>query len=306
MDKVICITGPTASGKTSLSIELAKRLNGEIISADSMQIYKGLDIGSAKVTEEEKENIPHHLIDIVDSDVNFSVADFKKLCTEKIEDIIKRKKVPIIVGGTGLYFSSIIYDISFEEEKVDEDYRKELYDLASKYGNDFVFNMLKDEDKEIIHKNNLKRVIRTLELYKNIKVSKKQYIDKEKERIENLNSKYEFILFYIDIDKNILNDRINRRVDIMFENGLEKEARYVYDLKNCTCKQSIGYKEFFDYFEGKKNIEQVREEIKLRTRQYAKRQRTWFKNMKNVITISGTNEELIELMVDYYDKKNKE
>jgi tRNA dimethylallyltransferase len=165
--------------------------------------------------------------------------------------------------------------------------------------------MLKEEDKKLIHKNNLKRVIRTLELYRNIKFSKKEYMDIEKERIKNLNNKYDFLLFYIDIDKNILNDRINKRVDLMFDNGLETEARYVYSLKDCTCKQSIGYKEFFDYFEGKKNIEQVREEIKLRTRQYAKRQRTWFKNMKDIITLSGTNEEIIELMVNYYDKKNK-
>lgn len=281
---VICIVGPTASGKTALSVELAKELNGEIISVDSMQIYKKLSVGTAKVTKEEMQNIKHHLIDFVDLEEEFSVADFKKLATQKIEEIISKKKIPILVGGTGLYMSAIIDDMDFKEEKVDVDYRENLYSLAKENGNKFVHKMLEEVDPisaSEIHPNNLKRVIRALEI--NRAGSKKSsHIENEKLRIENNDSKYDFMLFCTYFPKEILDERINKRVDIMIQNGLEKEARLVYNLKKGTVRQAVGYKEFFEYFESRKSLNEVIEEIKLRTRQYAKRQNTWFKKMKNV------------------------
>ena len=281
---VICIVGPTASGKTALSVELAKELNGEIISVDSMQIYKNLSVGTAIVTKEEMQNIKHHLIDFVDLEEEFSVADFKKLATQKIEEIISKKKIPILVGGTGLYMSAIIDDMDFKEEKVDVDYRENLYSLAKENGNKFVHKMLEEVDPisaSEIHPNNLKRVIRALEI--NRAGSKKSsHIESEKLRIENNDSKYDFMLFCTYFPKEILDERINKRVDIMIQNGLEKEARLVYNLKKGTVRQAVGYKEFFEYFESRKSLNEVIEEIKLRTRQYAKRQNTWFKKMKNV------------------------
>ncbi|MBR1884129.1 MAG: tRNA (adenosine(37)-N6)-dimethylallyltransferase MiaA [Clostridia bacterium] len=282
--KVICIVGPTASGKTALSIELAKRLNTEIISVDSMQIYKKLEVGTAKVTKEEMQNVKHHLIDFVDLEEDFSVADFKKLATQKIEEIVESGKVPILVGGTGLYMSAIIQNMDFKEEKIDEKYRAKLYNLAKEKGNNYVHDMLKKVDRmsaELIHPNNLKRVIRALELCRGNE-TKSMHMENEKERLKKEESKYDFKLFCTYYPKDILDARINLRVDKMMQNGLEEEAKIVYGLKKGTVRQAVGYKEFFDYFEGRKSKEEVIEEIKLRSRQYAKRQNTWFKKMENV------------------------
>ncbi len=307
MNNVICIVGPTASGKTSLSVELAKRINGEIISADSMQIYKKLNIGTAKVTEEEMQGIPHHLLDIIPPEQDFSVADFKRLCFEKIDEIIKKNKIPIIVGGTGLYVSSVILDMNFEEQKIDEKYRNELYELADKFSNEYVHNLLKEVDQRSaneIHPNNLKRVIRALEMYKLNKI-KSNHMDEEKERINNLTPKYNFKLFCLKLDKEMLHNRINIRVDQMIKQGLEEEAKLVYKLPNCTAKQAVGYKEFFRYFENKINLNEVVEDIKLKTRQYAKRQMTWFKKMPKVIYLDAmdTKDKIIEeIMVNIYEK----
>lgn len=307
MNTVICIVGPTASGKTSLSIELAKKVDGEIISADSMQIYKELDIGTAKVTEEEMQGIPHHMINIVSPNENFSVADFKKMCYEKIDEIIKRGRTPIIVGGTGLYVSAVILDMNFDEQEVDQKYRDELYKLAKQHSNEYVYNMLKLVDEKSandIHPNNLKRVIRALEMYKSNK-AKSVHMHEEKERIENSQSEYNFKLFCLTMDKELLHKRINLRVDEMVTQGLEKEAKFVYNLPQGTLKQAVGYKEFFEYFKGKTNLTSVIEEIKLRTRQYAKRQMTWFRKMPNVIFINAadTKDKIIkEIMVNVYEK----
>ncbi len=307
MDKVICIVGPTASGKTGLSVELAKKINGEIISADSMQIYKYLNIGTAKVTENEKQCIPHHMIDIVPPEQDFSVADFKKMCYEKIEEIIKRGKTPIIVGGTGLYVSSVILDMNFEDQEVDNEYRDMLYELAKNSSNEYVHNMLKEVDERSaseIHPNNLKRVIRALEMYK-LNQAKSKHMDNEKQRISNIQTKYDFKLFCLQLDKEILHERINNRVDQMIKEGLEEEAKKVYKLDNCTAKQAVGYKEFFDYFENKSDLNEVIQDIKLKTRQYAKRQLTWFKKMPNVMYINGmdTKDKIIkEIMVNIYEK----
>jgi tRNA dimethylallyltransferase len=299
--------GPTASGKTALSVELAKKINGEIISADSMQIYKNLNVGTAKVTEEEMQGIPHHMIDIIDPNRDFSVADFKKMCYEKIDDIIKRGKVPIIVGGTGLYVSSVMLNMDFRKQNIDEEYRNNLYKLAKEFSNEYVHDMLKRVDLRSaneIHPNNLKRVVRALEMCK-LNESKSIHMDNERERINSMQSKYKFQLFCLSLDKNILHERINRRVDQMIEEGLEKEAKLVYELPKCTAKQAVGYKEFFNYFENKTTLDEVIEDIKLRTRQYAKRQMTWFKKMPDVIYLNAedTKDKIIEeIMVKIYEK----
>ena len=298
MNKVICIVGPTASGKSSLGISLAKEINGEIISADSMQIYKGLDIGSGKVTKSEMDGVKHHMIDICSVNENFSAFDYKILCYNKIEEIIKKGKTPIIVGGTGLYISSVVLNYGFIENKVDSKYREELYELANKFGNEYLHNMLKEldfESSEEIHFNNTKRVVRALEMIK-LNVTKSKHIETENLRKNSLDNNYKFEVFCLKIGKDILDEKINKRVDFMMDNGLENEAKEVYKVEECTAKQAIGYKEFFKYFEKRKTLEEVVEEIKLRTRQYAKRQITWFKKIPNVVFLDGlfTKEKLIE------------
>lgn len=304
--KVICIVGPTASGKTGLAIELAKKINAEVISADSMQIYKGLDIGTAKVTEEEAQGIKHHLIDICNITDKFSVADFKALCYDKIDEILSRGKNVIICGGTGLYISAIVDNMNFTEEDVDIEYRKYLEKLAQEKTNEYVYNMLKEIDPksaETIHPNNLKRVIRALEIARNSDKIKSIHMEEEKERIKKEDSKYEFIVYYIDHDRDYLYERINKRVDIMIEDGVVDEALKVYNMnldKDNTCMQAIGYKEFFPYFKGEDTLENCILKLKQETRRYAKRQMTWFKNKLNIIYLDGkkgTNEltnEIIE------------
>lgn len=306
--KVICIVGPTASGKTSISVQLAKKLNGEIISADSMQIYKKLNIATAKVTKEEMQNIKHHIIDICEVTDNFSVADFKNMCYDKIDEILKRKKVPIIAGGTGLYISSIVYNMDFKEENIDNEYRESLYNLAKEKSNQYVHDILKDIDPEsakLIHPNNLKRVVRAIEMAKNTKKTKSEHMKDEQKRIQSENAKYDFLIFYIDRDKEFLYDRINKRVDIMVDQGVVDEAKMVYDMKldkNSTCMQAIGYKEFFPYFEGEISLDQAIEKLKKDTRKYAKRQKTWFKNKLDIICLNA-NEMTKEQMLDYIIKK---
>ncbi len=305
MEKVICIVGPTASGKTSLSVELAKEINGEIISADSMQIYKELSIGTAKVTEEEMQNIKHHLVDFVDINQEFSVAEYKKLCYEKIEEILSKGKVPIIVGGTGLYVSSVVKDMDFTEEKVDLEYRNKLYKLAETKGNEYLHNMLKNVDPSSandIHMNNVKRVIRALEMA-NTSKSKTTRLKEQKNNI----LKYDFKIFCLKFDKEILDFRINTRVDIMIEKGLEEEARKVCFLEEGTLRQAIGYKEFDKYFSNEISMDDVIKEIKLRTRQYAKRQMTWFKKMENIefLDASLNKDKLVSKIMEKIYEKNE-
>ena len=307
MEKVICIVGPTASGKTGLAIELAKKIDAEIISADSMQIYKGLDVGTAKVTKEEAQGIPHHMIDICNPDESFSVADFKSMCYDKINEIIKRGKKVIIAGGTGLYVNSVVYDMNFEDETEDLSYRKELEDIAKKKGKEYLYDMLVKVDKESaskIHMNNVKRVIRALEIAKKTNMLKSEHMKKEKERIEKNSLKYEFIVFCIEQDREYLYNRINIRVDLKEQDGIVDEAKKVYDMNlpsNSTCMQAIGYKEFFPYFEGNITLQEAVDELKKQTRHYAKRQMTWFNNKLNVIKLDGRKDkkELVDEIINY-------
>lgn len=278
-NKLLIIAGPTAVGKTDLSIKLAKELNGEIVSTDSMQIYKYMDIGSAKVTKEEMDGVVHHMIDVIEPDKPFSVAEYKMMATKCIEDILSRGKLPILVGGTGLYINSITCNMNFTEAESDEAYRKELEALANEYGNEYIHNMLKDIDpisfKEI-HYNNRKRVIRALEVYK---LTKKPF-SSFNVGDDFYNGPYDVKYYVLNMDREKLYERINLRVDIMLKNGLIGECIKLKDMGYNSLMQSmqgIGYKEVFYYLDNKISYEEAVEMIKQGSRNYAKRQLTWFR-----------------------------
>ena len=275
---VVAVLGPTASGKTKLSIELAKRLNGEIISCDSMQIYKGMEIASAKPTEEEKEGIPHHLMDFLPNGSTYSVADFCSDAKIKIEEITQRGRLPIIVGGTGLYSSSLLDNVQFSKSRKDEEYREELENLAAKEGNQKVYDMLLAIDEpyaKTLHPNNLGRVIRALELYKVEGITMTEQL-RESKKIPSPFKDIRFGLAYKDRQK--LYDRINLRVDLMLEAGLLKEAEdFLEENPSPTALQAIGIKELAPCIKGLADFDTCVENLKQATRNYAKRQITWFK-----------------------------
>ena len=270
MSKIICIVGPTGVGKTKLSIELAKKLNGEIINADSTQVYKGMDIATAKVKEEEKEGIPHHLFDIKEIYEDYTVFDYQKDCRAKIKEIQDKNKTPIIVGGTGLYIKAALYDYKFEKENKMFNY--------SNYTSEELYNKLITIDpKTEIHKNNRKRIERALNYYQN-----NNDILSNKEKTDKL--LYDVLFIGLTCDRDVLYDRINKRVDIMLQNGLLEEAKKIYDtnIRSKAVLTPIGYKELFSYFDGNSTLEESIELIKQRSRKYAKRQYTWNKHQINV------------------------
>ena len=282
---IIAIVGPTAVGKTKLAIELAKKYNGEIISCDSMQIYRGMDIGTAKPTKEEVSQIPHHLIDIKEPNENFSCADYQILAKNIINDIIKRGKTPIFCGGTGLYLDSVIEIPTFSETARDDTYRCELERFAKENGNEALHDLLKEidpESAESIHPNNQKRVIRALEIYKSTGKTKSE-LDKESKSIK---PPYNSTVFFLNCkDRDLLYKRIDERVDIMLDEGLLLEAKHLYDSgflnKEYTSFGAIGYKEFIPYFERNASLDTCIDELKKATRHYAKRQLTWFSRHEN-------------------------
>ena len=270
MNKVIVITGPTATGKTKLSIEIAKHFNGEIINADSTQVYKELDVATAKIAEEEKENILHYLFDIKNINDDYTVFDYQKDGRNKIKEIFDRNKTPIIVGGTGLYIKALLYDYKFNEEKNNNDF----LDLS----NEEIYNKLKALDNNIeIHVNNRKRLVRALNYVLN---TNKKY--SEKEKTDTL--LYPTIFIGLTTSRDNLYDRINKRVDIMIQNGLIEEAKKIYDtnVRSKAVMTPIGYKELFMYFDNKISLDDAIELIKQRSRKYAKRQYTWFNNQMNI------------------------
>ena len=278
--KVIAIVGPTAVGKTSLSIELAKQFNGEIISGDSMQVYRGLDIGTAKVTAEEMEGIPHHLIDVRDVDESYSAADFQKAARKAIQEISDRGKLPIIVGGTGLYIQSLLWDYKLgnEGELEDDSLRAKYEAFAEENGNMALWEKLQLTDPlaaEKIHCNNRKKMIRALEVFELTGHS----ILEPKEQPKEL---YDSFLIGLNTDRSILYQRINQRVDLMVEQGLLAEAKNLAKNPTVQAAQGIGYKEFFPYLSGGSSLEAALEEVKLHSRRYAKRQLTWFRNRMSV------------------------
>ena len=284
--KIIAIVGPTASGKTALSIALAKKYNGEIISCDSMQIYRGMDIGTAKPDIEEMDGIVHYMFDVADPTDNYSCADYVREAKQKIKEIVSKGKLPIICGGTGLYLDSLLRGGSFEVTDTLPEYRAELEALAMKEGNVKVHEMLMAVDREsaeAIHPNNLKRVIRALEIYKSTGVPK-SVLDKESRKPE---SEYEALVIGIRFtDREVLYDRINRRVDIMLDMGLEEETRRLFSEGvfdgSGTATQAIGYKELLGYIRGEMTFDEAKEELKTASRRYAKRQMTWFSAHSNV------------------------
>lgn len=308
MNDLVVITGPTAVGKTNISIELAKKINGEIISADSIQVYKGLDIGSAKITSEEMDGVKHYLIDVLDSTDEFDIYTFKKLAKEAIDDIYAKGKIPIIVGGTGFYIQSVLYDIDFEDTEVDMEYRKELEELAGLYGNDYIHKMLEDVDPEYaagIHPNNLKRIIRALEFYHENNIPLSQHNSEQKSN----ESPYNFAYYVLNDDREVLYDRINKRVDKMFEQGLVDEVKALDLDESCQSMQGIGYKEVLEYLNGNISEDECKELIKKNTRHFAKRQLTWFRHEKVVQIIDYRDfdhniDKVLEYMInDLKDKK---
>ncbi|MGN0613639.1 MAG: tRNA (adenosine(37)-N6)-dimethylallyltransferase MiaA [Porcipelethomonas sp.] len=295
MDKIktVVVAGPTASGKTRLGVEIAKEFDGEVVSADSMQIYKGMDIATAKPTKEEMQGIPHHLIDFLDRNRAFSVADYVELAGEKIHDIAGRGKLPVIVGGTGLYISSLIDNIQFPDIKSDMEIRKRIEAEIQRDGCEAVFERLKKCDPETaaeLHPNNTVRVIRALEVYE---ITGRKFSSYKAES-RSVPSPYDAVMIGIGFnDRQKLYDRINRRVDMMLEEGLLKEAESVYKTgKMKTAANAIGYKELIPYFDGKADLKTCTDKIKQETRRYAKRQLTWFRK----------NAKIQWIMLDEFDK----
>ncbi|RDU38636.1 tRNA (adenosine(37)-N6)-dimethylallyltransferase MiaA [Neobacillus piezotolerans] len=282
LQKLVVIVGPTAVGKTRLGVEMAKHFNGEVISGDSMQIYRGMDIGTAKVTEEEMEGIPHHLIDIKNPEEGFSVAEFKSLVREKIDEITSKGKLPIVVGGTGLYIQSVLYDYQFSEAPADEEFRASLEKKAEEEGNEAVHRELAELDPEAaeqLHPNNVRRVIRALEIVKSTGMPLA-----ENQKSTNPELLYNAAIVGLTMDRELLYERINRRVDKMVKEGLLNEVKKFYDqgLRECQSIQAIGYKEFYCYFDGNTTLEESIDTLKQNTRRYAKRQLTWFRNKMDV------------------------
>ncbi|USK57537.1 tRNA (adenosine(37)-N6)-dimethylallyltransferase MiaA [Cytobacillus solani] len=281
-EKLVVLIGPTAVGKTKLSIELAKRFNGEIISGDSMQIYKGMDIGTAKIMPSEMEGIPHHLIDIKNPDEPFSVAEFQELVRLKIAEISQRGKLPMIVGGTGLYIQSVICDYQFSDAPSDDHFRIMLEKRADIEGNEKLHRELMEVDPESankIHPNNVRRVIRALEVYH---VTGKTVSNYQKNQQPEL--MYQTAMIGLTMEREMLYERINKRVDLMINVGLlpEVEKLYVHGLKGCQSIQAIGYKEIYEYFQAHVTLEEAITQLKQNSRRYAKRQLTWFRNKMNV------------------------
>lgn len=282
MKEIVAIVGPTGVGKTSLGVEIAKRFNGEVISGDSMQIYKGMDIGTAKVTRDEKQNIVHHMIDIKEPDETFSAAEFQRTVTKKIDEIQRRGKLPVLVGGTGLYIQSILYDYKFPEKERDVNLQSMLQRELEQYGAERMWNRLNEIDPKAarkIHPNNHRRLIRAMEIAKTEDRAMGE-VDSQAAVL----SKYNPIIIGLEMDRDILYNRINERVDVMMEKGLLEEVRKLYEqgLEKNQSLQAIGYKEFIPYFKGEQSLEESVNILKRNSRRYAKRQYTWFRNKMNV------------------------
>lgn len=289
-EKVIVICGPTASGKTALSVELAKKINGEIISADSMQIYDEIIIGTARPTVEEMQGIKHYLVGNIPITKRFSVSEYKNQAQKAIKEVISKNKTPIVVGGTGLYINSLIYGIDYPEIETDQEYRNYLETLVETEGLEKLYEKAKKIDPEAmkkISKNDKKRILRVLEIYKQTGKTKTQIeIESRKNEIE-----YDYEVFAINFEREILYNRINQRVEKMLEEGLIEETEKLYNKygeKIITGAQAIGYKEVVDYLKKKYTKEEMVEKIKMETRRYAKRQLTWFRKIENITWIDGS------------------
>ena len=302
-EKVAVIIGPTAVGKTKLSIDLAKALNGEIISGDSMQIYRTMDIGTAKVTKEEMDGIPHYMVDIKDPEESFSVAEFQERVRKHIREITKRGKLPIIVGGTGLYIQSVLFDYQFTDDAGDVIYREQMEKLALERGVEYVHKKLQEVDPESaerIHANNVRRVIRALEIFHTTGEKMSDQLGKQENELL-----YDVSLIGLTMDREMLYDRINLRVDIMMDQGLLEEVEGLYNrgMRDCQSIQAIGYKEIYDYFEDRVSLEEAVSQLKTNSRRYAKRQLTWFRNKMDVTWFDVTGGEKTSEILRYIEGK---
>ena len=306
---LIILTGPTAVGKTKASIDLAKAIGGEIISADSMQVYKYMDIGSAKIRPEEMQHVPHYLVDELEPDDEFHVVRFQQMAKEAMKKIYAAGHIPIVVGGTGFYIQALLYDIDFTKEDGDQEYRRQLEEKAKTEGNDSLYEMLKQVDTkstEKIHKNNVKRVIRALEFYKLNGYPISEHNEKEAAKT----SPYNFAYFVLNHKRDILYDRINKRVDIMAEQGLIDEVKQLKEEgyeKTMVSMQGIGYRQVFEYLEGNLSLEDTIDLIKKDTRHFAKRQLTWFGREKEVCMVDksqfGSEDEILTYMLTILKEK---
>lgn len=297
---LVIITGPTASGKTALSIELAKQIGGEIISADSMQVYRHMDIGSAKVTKEEMDGVPHHLIDVLEPSEEFNVVRFQEMARKAMEEIYERGKIPIIAGGTGFYIQALLYDIDFTETDENNSVREELEQKARTEGASVLHAMLKEidpESAEAIHENNVKRVIRAIEFYRQTGKKISDHNRQEREK----SSPYQFLYYVIDLPRELLYSRIEQRVDQMVEQGLVEEVKALQDMgctRDMVSMQGLGYKEILDYLNGQLTLDEAVYVLKRDTRHFAKRQLTWFRRERDVRwleleTFAGSREKML-------------
>lgn len=298
---LVIIAGPTAVGKTSLSIKLAKEINGAVISADSMQVYKGMDIGSAKVKVEEMNGVKHYLIDVLDPKDEFNIVVFQKMAKDALAEIYANGQIPIIAGGTGFYIQSILYDIEFSNEIEDTSFRKEMEIFLEENGPSALHEKLKEIDPisyESIHENNTKRVIRALEFYEHNHYPISEHNAKEREK----QSPYQYAFFVLTDDREALYERINLRVDQMVDEGLVEEVTRLQNqgcTKSMVSMQGLGYKEILDYLDGNKSLSDAIEEVKLETRHFAKRQLTWFRREKEVLWLDRSKYKNDKEMFEY-------
>lgn len=304
-EPLIILTGPTAVGKTKLSISLAKAIDGEIISADSMQVYRGMDIGSAKIKKEEMQGVPHYLIDVLEPQEEFHVVKFQQMAKEAMQKIRAKGKIPIVVGGTGFYIQALLYDIDFTENEKDDAYRRQLEQLAKEKGAAYLHDMLRQVDEksaEEIHENNVKRVIRALEFYH--QTGKKISEHNEEERVKE--SPYDFCYFVLNDERQKLYERIDRRIDEMVEEGLIEEVCTLKAqgfTRDMVSMQGLGYKEILDYLDGKTTLEEAIYILKRDTRHFAKRQITWFRRERDVIWVEKEQfryeeENMLEFLIE--------
>ena len=307
---LIILSGPTAAGKSKLSIALAKTLNGAIISADSVQVYRGMDIGSAKITAEEMDGIKHYMIDVLEPDEEFHVYRFYEMVKECMDEIYANNQIPILVGGTGFYIQAILYDIDFNQDSGDKTYRAYLETLVNEKGVQYLHNMLNEVDPQsakIIHMNNVKRVIRALEYYHETG----EMISKHNESERQKESPYNFAYFVLTDERELLYERINKRVDKMVEEGLVEEVKSLHErgyTKDLVSMQALGYKEILDFLNGDIDLERALYLIKRDTRHFAKRQLTWFAREKDVIWINRSDynqdeHKILEFMLEEWKKR---
>jgi len=308
-NKLFIIMGPTAVGKTTISIELARRLKGGIISADSMQIYKYMNIGTAKITKDEMKDIPHYMIDIINPDEEFTVSNYKEMATNYIKEINCRNKLPIVVGGTGLYINSLVYNLNFTGVEPNEKIRERYESIRIEKGNQYLHRLLENIDQDSANRisiNDTKRIIRALEIYEVTGKSMEEY----NKNFRSPNEDYDLLMICLNVDRQKLYNRINTRVDLMIKEGLVNEVKSILDMgfdKNLISLQGIGYKEIIRYLENECTLDEAIEKIKQASRNYAKRQLTWFRRDNRIIWIdvddfkdtNGLADEIQEMLIKY-------